>query len=368
MTRRMVAGLIVALTMTVYGLGASSARAATSVQASGQPHTVLQWGALSGKAGSVQVHVGLTMPNIVQVATSAEDTYLLNSSGQVYAFGLGEGGGLGDGSNADSLTTPVLVNLPVPIALLANPAPHKSEIAVGTDGSVWGWGLNQYDSLCVTQQDIQTPVQLPLSNVTAVTGQGAHALYVVGGTLYECGKGAGGALGDGSNADSSTPVQVNLPGPVSAVQSSWQGSGAVVNGTYYDWGFNQSGQLGNGTTTNSNVPVQVNLPAPVAQVFQGGASAGDGTTMALLTTGDVYAWGVNTAGEFDTGTFTNSAVPVKVPALKGASEVACGGTTCYAIVNGHLQGFGWNGEDEFRKVGAAVTYMTSTGSNEAALK
>jgi alpha-tubulin suppressor-like RCC1 family protein len=312
--------------------------------------------------------VAVTIPNIVQIAAAASDTYALTSSGQVYAWGLGEDGALGDGSIADSITTPVLVNLPVPIASLANPAPFLSEMAVGTNGAVYGWGHNEHDLLCVTGQDLTTPVQLPLSGVTAASGQGGHALYSEGGTLYACGKGAGGALGDGSNADAPSPVRVPLPGPVSSLETSWEGSGAVVNGVYYDWGYNPMGQLGDGKTVDSNVPVRVKLPAPVAQVFQGGDYAADGETMALLTNGHVYAWGTNTRGELDIGNRTNQLLPVAVPRLTGATEVVCGGQTCYALLAGHLEGFGSSANGVLQKDGRAFSYVTATSSNVAALR
>lgn len=327
--------------------------------------TAKSWGWLLPSA--VPERVRVTIPNIVQLATSASDTYALTSSGAVYAWGLGADGALGDGSLADSIDTPVLVHLPVPIASLANPAPYKGEIAVGTNGRAYGWGANQYGLLCVTRPNIENPVKLPLSGVTAASGQGAHALYNEGGSLYDCGKGAGGALGNGSFADSSTPVKVNLPGPVSAIVSAWENSGAVVNGTYYDWGYNQMGQLGNGTTTHSAVPVRVNLPAPVAEVFQGGDFNGDGETMALLTNGLVYAWGSNSWGELGDGTTVDRLSPVEVPALTGASEVACGGSTCYAILGGRLEGFGNNRFGQLNNDGMAVSYITSTSNNVAVL-
>jgi alpha-tubulin suppressor-like RCC1 family protein len=330
-----------------------------------QGWTAKSWGKLLPEGVSESVKV--TIPNIVQLANSAADTYALTSSGQVYAWGLGVDGALGNGSTADSVNTPVLVNLPVTIAALANPAPYKTMMAVGTDGSVWGWGLNEYDLLCTTTQNILTPIQLPLSGVTSVTGQGAHALYNEGGTLFECGKGAGGALGDGSLANTATPVQVNLPGPVSAVVSSWEGSGALLaDGTYYDWGYNAAGQLGDGTTANSDVPVQVNLPAPVAEVYQGGDYGGDGSTMALLTNGKVYAWGANNFGQLDYPTKTNHLLPVRVP-LAGATEVACGGSTCYAIVNGLLEGFGANPSGELINNGKPASYIATTSNNQGIL-
>ncbi len=359
-------GSVIRWGAVVAGVAVAGLSYATPAYASGS-WTAKSWGSLLPPATSENVKV--TIPDIVQVAASATATYALTSTGQVYAWGLGVDGALGDGSDADSVDTPVLVDLPVPIASLANPAPYKSEMAVATDGTVYGWGANMYDEFCLTnaQANIETPVQLPLSGVTVATGQGAHALYDEGGTVYACGKGAGGALGDGSKADSSSPVEVNLPGPASAVVSSWENSGALVEGTYYDWGYNRAGQLGDGTTAPSDVPVKVNLPGQVAEVFQGGDYNADGETMALLTNGSVYAWGSNAYGDLDNGTTTNSYVPVKIPSLQGASEVACGGWTCYAILNGRLEGFGYDQQGELRNDGKQISYITSTSENVAVL-
>jgi alpha-tubulin suppressor-like RCC1 family protein len=204
--------------------------------------------------------------------------------------------------------------------------------------------------------------------VTSVAGQGNHALYNEGGTLYACGNGAHGSLGDGSMAISSSPVKVDLPGPVSAETASWAGSGAVVDGVYYDWGYNGMGQLGNGTTQDSDVPVQVSLPAPVKEVFRGGDYQGDGSTLALLTDGRVFGWGWNTSGQLDLGTTTNHSKPVNVPALQGASEVVCGGSACYAILNGQLKGFGNGASGVLQKDGRYVAYITACSQNVAALR
>ena len=70
---------------------------------------------------------------------------------------------------------------------------------------------------------------------------------------------------------------------VTALTSSWEGSGALLgNGDYYDWGYNAAGQLGDGTTANSDVPVEVDLPAAVRQVFQGGSGADQRPDLAIL--------------------------------------------------------------------------------------
>ena len=160
-----------------------------------------------------------------------------------------------------------------------------------------------------------------------------------------------GVLGTGSTASSSTPVPVvGLPSTarVTALTSSWEGSGALLsNGAYYNWGYNAAGQLGNGTTTNSAVPVPVALPAAVRQVFQGGSGAKNGQTVAILANGSVWAWGDNDRGQLGIGTRTSSDVPVRVDVPHGVTfvKVSSGGYASYAIDrSGRLWAWGDNRE------------------------
>ena len=149
---------------------------------------------------------------------------------------------------------------------MANPMPFDGALAIDSQGHVWGWGLNAIGDLCLSGLTELRPSELPLSDVTLATGARTHSLFDSGGKVYACGAGEYGVLGTGSTTSSSTPVPVvGLPGTarVTALTSSWEGSGALLsNGTYYDWGYNAAGQLGNGTTTDSAVPVRVAFPRP----------------------------------------------------------------------------------------------------------
>ena len=64
-------------------------------------------------------------------------------------------------------------------------------------------------------------------------------------------------------------------------------SAAASNGASA-WGLNSSGQLGNGTTTNSNVAVEVHGLSAITAV-----AAGSKHSLALLSNGEVMAWGGN---------------------------------------------------------------------------
>jgi alpha-tubulin suppressor-like RCC1 family protein len=109
----------------------------------------------------------------------------------------------------------------------------------------------------------------------------------------------------------------------------------------YSWGLNVSGELGSGTTVNSDVPVQVTLPGGVTAVAvaMGGNSDNlpdpQNASLALGSDGNLYSWGDNLEGELGTGELPtynqtgfqctaacNSTTPVKVDFPSGLSPIA----------------------------------------------
>jgi alpha-tubulin suppressor-like RCC1 family protein len=292
---------------------------------------------------------------IVQIATSNSDGYALGSNGTVWAWGVNSYGELGDGQLATYETKAVKVDFPagVRITALANPMPFDAGLAIDSNGHVWGWGLNGDNDLCLPGLIETHPQQLPLSDVTLATGARTHALFDSNGIVYACGSGDSGELGNGSTTSTSTPSAViGIPSAVkvTALTSSWEGSGALLaNGDYYDWGYNAAGQLGAGNTTDSAMPVKVDLPGPVTQVFQGGSGAKNGQTVAVLKKGSVWTWGNNDRGQLGIGTHTNSDVPVRVHVPKGVTflKVNSGGYASYGIDNtGRLWAWGDNSEGQ----------------------
>jgi alpha-tubulin suppressor-like RCC1 family protein len=343
------------------GGSASTAALSTSHAASGTSSasstTVYRWG-VPGSQGAVR-QLEHTTPTavagikgkVVQVATSNSDGYALTSSGLVWAWGVDNYGELGNGTAKPYVAQAVQVRFPagIKIAALPNPMPFDGALAIDSHGHAWGWGLNADGDLCLPGLVELHPKQLPLSGVTLATGARAHSLFYSRDRVYACGSGEDGALGDGSTANSTKPVPVtSLPAltRVSALTSSWNGSGALLaGGAYYDWGYNAAGQLGDGRTTNSDVPVKVRLHS-VRQVSQGGSGASNGQTIAILANGSVWAWGANKTGQLGDGTTGSSDVPVPVHVPAGVTflKVDSGGYACYAI---DRQGrvWSWGGND-----------------------
>jgi alpha-tubulin suppressor-like RCC1 family protein len=331
--------------------GAALGAAAVTVLAATTPAfaqggtTAEHWGAFNkGKTAydTKLTPTAMDLPAPVeQVASSNSTQYALLTNGQVWAWGIGTSGELGDGGTKNSFTDPVQVAFPPGVTIASLPTdamPYLSAFAIDTNGNVWAWGYNNGGEFCLGNTHRQlTPVELPFTDVTALAGAGSHATYDAGGTLYACGNNQYGELGDGSTQTSTTPVEVTaLAGQtVTSLVASWADSGALLsNGDYYDWGFDDQGELGNGTTFKaSDVPVQVSLPGPVAQVAQGGSDDGNGQTLVMLSSGSLYAWGCDSMYQLGDGQTTNEKSPEQIFAPSGVTyqTLASGGSTSYAI-------------------------------------
>jgi alpha-tubulin suppressor-like RCC1 family protein len=326
---------------------------------------------------------------VVQIATSNSDTYVLTSSGTVFAYGVGGGGELGTGSKPRYELKAVKVDFPkgVRIASLPNPMPFDAALAIDSHGNAWGWGLNAAHDLCLPKGLVVVrPTKIPLTDVTLASGAGTHSLFDTHGTVDACGTNTSGELGIGTTASSSTPAAVvDLPKvTVKALTSSWEGSGALLsNGSYYDWGFNSSGQLGDAATTNSSIPVHVNLPSAVVQVFQGGSSKDNGQTLAILANGSLWAWGNDKWSQLGNRSTVNTSIPIRIGLPKGAkaNRVATGGFASYAVDSsgtlfvwgrnafGQL-GTGRSGSDQLTPVAlriSSITAISATATNVAGL-
>jgi alpha-tubulin suppressor-like RCC1 family protein len=296
---------------------------------------------------------------VVQIATSNSTQYALLDNGQVWAWGYGGSGELGDGTQTDSFTTAVQVHFPagVRIAYLPTDAmPYDTALAVDTKGNAWGWGANAGGSLCLgNNRSYDEPVQLPLTNVTALAGAFRHAVYDAGGTVYSCGANGYGVLGDGTSSSSDVPVRVlGLDGDqVTELVSAWGNAGALLSdGSYYDWGYNAAGQLGDGDEgTSSAVPVEVHLPdsSPVQQAAQGGSEPNNGQTIVQLRDGSVFAWGDDDYSQLGDGRTGVVPTPEQIdpPAGVRYATLASGGYTSYAVTTtGDVYAWGYNGQGE----------------------
>jgi len=168
-----------------------------------------------------------------------------------------------------------------------------------SDGSLWAWGWNEYGQLGDgSTADSHTPVQVGTdSDWKHVSAGNVHTTAIKSdGTLWAWGWNEYGQLGDGSTADRHTPVQVGTDKDWIYVSASSEYTMALKsNGTLWAWG---RGDLGNGSPSSIS-PLQVGTEHNWISV-----SAGLDHALALRSDGTFWAWGLNNWGQIGDGTFT----------------------------------------------------------------
>lgn len=163
-------------------------------------------------------------------------------------------------------------------------------LALTSHGRVWAWGYNNYGQIGnSSNRNASTPVQLDLIDVVDIATNGRSSYAVTGdGKIYSWGEGSDGRLGNGTTTNSNSPGLVTIPDGVKFVKVNAQvGSVASLTGTgeVYTWGYNNVGQLGDGTNTNKTVPIKINL-SNIVEISQGGYAGA-----AIDSNGVLYTWG-----------------------------------------------------------------------------
>jgi alpha-tubulin suppressor-like RCC1 family protein len=243
-------------------------------------------------------------------------------------------------------------------------------VAPGTPaspGPAWAWGANNYGQLGNgTTLNSSLPVQVspPSGNVTAIASGGNHVLALTStGQVLGWGNNFNGQLGNWTTTNSSTPVTVSLPPgtTVTAIAGGSQHSLAVTSaGKVLAWGSNFNGQLGDGTRNSSSTPVAVNLPAYVTvTAIAAGGDFNAGHSLALTSSGAVWAWGDNRYGQLGDGTTVSmSSTPVAVIQAVPFTAIAAGRSHSLAVTSPG-QVLAW-GDNSYGQLGNSTTFNSNT--------
>jgi len=156
------------------------------------------------------------------------------------------------------------------------------------------------------------------------------------GTLQCWGRGEEGRLGNGSTANSSTPVTVSGIAPAAIAPGAEHSCAVLRDGTMRCWGDNNFGQLGNGSPQGS---FSTTPSGPVTGITTAiGASSGAEHTCALLQDGSLRCWGRNVDGRIGNGTTTDAFTPVAVTGFGGVTWTSSDPTVATIDANGLATG------------------------------
>lgn len=167
-------------------------------------------------------------------------------SGQVYCWGNGVDGQLGEGNMGDYYSTSEPGSPVIGLTGVASVAVRGSaSCALKADGTVWCWGSN------------------------------AHGIFGVAQAAMEA---------------SAVPVQVSGLPMASELVMGYEHACIIANGGVWCWGRNKEGQLGTGSVADGTFPPQQVSNLAVVQTL----AAGGRYTCAVQASGEVKCWGSNT--------------------------------------------------------------------------
>lgn len=247
--------------------------------------------------------------NLKQVSVASGASCLVTKDSRVKCHGSSWLSQLGDGLQSDSFKAVVPVGLDANISEVTSGSYRFC--AVKQDGGLWCWGWGFGD----------TPSE--------VFGSGMKFVRVALGSDHHCaistdfraqcwGSNDKGQLGIGKDISTSKnspiPVAGLQRGVVQTAVGNKHSCALSSQGGVKCWGWNSIGQLGNGTTADSSSPVDVaGLEAGVVSI-----AASSDTSCALLESGTLKCWGANASGQLGNGNTENKDTPVEVSALKDA--------------------------------------------------
>ncbi|BDR53951.1 hypothetical protein KIMH_00620 [Bombiscardovia apis] len=250
--------------------------------------------------------------NPAKVAAGSQHSLALMKDGTIYAAGMNSKGQLGDQSLI-TRANPVKTYYSDSLGFTQIAAGKEHSLAITDDNEVYAWGANDNGQLGIAGTNQLTPQNvtgLSTRDITQVVGGDNYSAALdESGQIYTWGNNSAGQLGNGTNTNTSTPIAISLPGNMKAKSISAGSSHmlALTNAhTIYAWGANTNGQLGIGSTNGSNSPIASAAPNSVTfSTIEAGNSHG----LATSTTGEAYAWGLNSNGQLGDGSTTQHQNP-----------------------------------------------------------
>jgi len=276
--------------------------------------------------------------SIIRVAVSNSHILALASDGSVYSWGCNDDGQLGTGAVTPGLR-PTPVRATVVSGVVEVAAGDGFSVALKANGEVWTWGRGLEGNLgndTTTGSVVAVRANTPHS-IAHVAAHGESVIAVrslaVGGAVYTWGDNQFGQLGTGSTAPFNAHPTREKAALSGVIQIATSGRHALVvrsDGTVWGWGLGTNGEFGTPSAGPVRAPVQVLGLSGITQV-----AAGAGQNLAVSADGTVLAWGLNSDGMLGNGTQSGPtvAVPVPIARVHGTAQASTAAGTFLVIAD-----------------------------------
>jgi alpha-tubulin suppressor-like RCC1 family protein len=261
-------------------------------------------------------------PVVSELTAGGEHVYMRTAEGRVWVWGDNSSGQLGVSTPPydPDATVPKTIENDVIGTIVDVSAGLNHGLAVNSNHDVFAWGENSYGQLGsgnYYEQAYPGRVYFPdystLTGVQAVAAGGKHslALSLDGVTIWSWGDNDYGQLGTGTSSGAEVnPVTVSLPHGtvITAIAAGYKHSLALDSSGYvWAWGADTEGQLGRDGTGLNPTPKKVvdaagNPLSGIKAIYSHPASY---SSYAISEAGAVYAWGRNSSGQLGTGDDTS---------------------------------------------------------------
>jgi prepilin-type N-terminal cleavage/methylation domain-containing protein len=302
--------------------------------------------------------------NLIYISAGWGHTCALDSDYLAYCWGYNGYGQLGDNTTNNS-HVPVQVNVATVLGgrtIKAISTGYGHDCVIASDDNVYCWGMgtagelgNASSTTSSTAVAVSTSGVLSGKTIKKISSVGETNCVIASDDLAYCwGAGGNGELGNNTTSNSNVPVAVNTVGVLSGKTIlsivTRGGSSCVIASDNHDycWGSNTNGGLGNNSTSYSLVPVAVSTAGVLNGKSLQTIATGD-TSCAIDTNNVIYCWGANSSGQLGINSTVQSLVPVAVDTsgvLSGKSliDIQTGNSfTCALASNKQTYCWGANG-------------------------
>ena len=262
---------------------------------------------LTGSLSGTQVTTTAAPIVINDTSNTAPPAYV------IYSWGYNNRGQLGQNDRV-TRSSPVQIGSETgwsPLSgQLSADGTNRGNMAIKTNGTLWGWGSNPYGNLGTNDAVYRSsPVQIGAG--TTWSQVNSHMTVTIAtktdGTLWTWGRNNDGQLGHGGSVYRSSPTQVGTATNWDKVATGLHSMATKTDGTLWAWGNNYYGQLGQNDRTYRNSPLQVGTATNWILVVNG-----DTNTTATKTDGTLWSWGDNSSGQLGQNDTTNRSSPTQI--------------------------------------------------------